>query len=91
MKIKNGVTRLFAPLQNEPTISVYSNPVIDYVNINSMETGRVSVLNLSGQEIHSQSINAQERLTLSTSDWSKGIYLIKIFTANGQSTVKVVK
>lgn len=91
VKIKNGVTRLFAHLQNEPTISVYPNPVIDYVSINSMETGRVSVLNLSGQEIHSQSINAQERLTLSTSDWSKGIYLIKVFTANGQSTVKVVK
>lgn len=89
-KIKNGTTGLFNASVG-PKISVFPNPVTDYVNISSPEKGKMSVISLSGQEIYSSAINAQESLTLSTGDWEKGVYLIKIATENGQSTVKVVK
>lgn len=91
VKIKNGTTGLFSATQTGPQISVYPNPVVDYLNINSPEDGQLSILNVNGQETYSQPINAQESLTLSTGDWGKGVYLIKIATGNGQSTVKVVK
>lgn len=91
VKIKNGTTGLFSATQTGPKVSVYPNPVTDYVNISSPEYGRLSIMNLNGQEIYSQPINANETLNLSASDWAKGIYLIKIATATGQSTVKVVK
>ena len=90
VKIKNGTTGLFNASVG-PKISVFPNPVTDYVNISSPEKGKMSVISLSGQEIYSSAINAQESLTLSTGDWEKGVYLIKIATENGQSTVKVVK
>lgn len=91
VKIKNGATGLFSPTQAGPKVSVFPNPVTDYVNISSPEAGKLSVVNLNGQEIYSSPINANEILNLSTSDWEKGVYLIKISTTNGQSTVKVVK
>jgi len=91
VKIKNGTTGLFSPKSTGPQISAFPNPVTDYVNISSPEDGKLIILNLNGQEIYSSAINAQESLTLSTGDWLKGVYLIKIATDNGQSTVKVVK
>lgn len=90
VKIKNGTTGLFNASVG-PKISVFPNPTTDYVNISSPEAGKLSVMNLNGQEIYSSAINAQESLALSTGDWEKGVYLIQIATENGQSTVKIVK
>lgn len=91
VKIKNGTTGLFSPAQAGPKVSVYPNPVTDHIKISSPEAGKLSVMNLSGQEIFSNSINANETLNLDAQNWLKGIYLVKIATDNGQSTVKVVK
>ena len=91
VKIKGSTTGLFGISKTGVDVSIFPNPVTDYLQISSPESGKLSVLNLNGQEIYSSSINANEMLNLDAQTWTKGIYLVKIITATGQSTVKVAK
>ena len=79
-------------------ISVYPNPVIDELTIEIEGkidgNARIEITDLSGRVLINGQMNATgtfaEYIT-HVSDFRKGTYVIKVFTANGVSTSKFVK
>ncbi|MDR3339035.1 MAG: T9SS type A sorting domain-containing protein [Candidatus Symbiothrix sp.] len=72
-------------------IKAYPNPVADVLNIqNESLIESVSVLDLNGKQLIKYPVNANSYV-LSTSDWGKGIYLVKIVAEDGIQTKRIVK
>ncbi|WP_094745947.1 T9SS type A sorting domain-containing protein [Vaginella massiliensis] len=70
--------------------SIYSNPAKDYfvVNLPSKETSLLQLLNVSGQIIlEKKNINTTTKIA--TSALPKGVYFVRITTANQRITEKL--
>lgn len=69
----------------------YPNPASDVLNIQT-EAGikQIEVLNLLGQTIYNETV-ADEKLTLNISDWTNGVYVIRIKNDDGIATQKFIK
>lgn len=75
-------------IQNQ--INIYPNPVTDVLNIsnhNKLELN-VEIYNSTGQQVYANSFLKSSQIN--TSDWQKGLYIIKINNSNGNS-LKVEK
>ncbi len=77
-------------MANEPLeVDIYPNPASDVLNIVSNNTiNRFKVLNFVGQTMLDKEVN-ETTLSISTSLYNPGIYIIKIETNNGIKTEKV--
>jgi hypothetical protein len=70
-------------------IRIFPNPASDMITIQATEEiNSVTVLNYAGQVIQSSEVNARET-SLNSSNWSSGIYFIKIETANGTQMKRI--
>ena len=72
---------------DKQTIKVYPNPASDYVIING--TGSLQILNSAGQLILTSQIN--DSLTVDTSAWPSGLYIVKIISSNRAETARLIK
>jgi len=90
VKIKQNLTAV-ASIKNNINVSVYPNPITDYVNIKSADKGIVKVVTLNGQTIFSAELKSEEELRISASSWANGIYFINVSSATGKKTVKIIK
>lgn len=72
------------------TLEIYPNPTTGVLNINSPgEIDQVQILNLQGQMIRTENGNVR---TLSLTDLSSGVYMLKVIAKNGASSMqKIVK
>jgi hypothetical protein len=82
----NILTR-FKPLSlsytNQNSISVYPNPFLDKLIINSsISFNRISIYNLLGDLVFSGSYNSDFNNSINTSDLSIGTYIIKVFNSD---------
>ncbi|KAA1242831.1 choice-of-anchor J domain-containing protein [Aquimarina sp. RZ0] len=74
----------------ENVFQIYPNPANDEINIKSNAIiEEISVSNLLGQTTY-QVINNSQVFNLNLKNWKTGIYLFKISTNNGLSTVKKI-
>jgi hypothetical protein len=67
----------------------FPNPVKNMLSLNFEGEGFLKVTNIAGKQVHSQLINGN--LELSTSNWSKGIYIVEIQNENNRLIQRVVK
>ena len=73
------------------TLSVYPNPVKDVLNVNyKSDITEAIIYNLLGQEVLSQTINSSD-FQLNLKGLLRGTYVMKLFTPQGQQTLKIVK
>ena len=70
----------------ENTIHVYPNPFVDYIIVNATVEGVVTVYDLFGRVVLTQTVNAGKN-RIDTSALSQGTYLLK----QGSKIVKIVK
>lgn len=82
--------------ENEATVlfSIYPNPTEEsfFVEIpeNSAEWN-ISVVNMVGQTIHSENMNAhQNKISVNSSSFDAGIYIVKLTSKDGREAVKKV-
>lgn len=72
-------------------LKVYPNPTNNLIYINNSENiSRINILNLSGQVL-SNKIYDSKSITLDVSEYSSGVYFVKITSNNESKTVKVIK
>jgi hypothetical protein len=69
-------------------ISIYPNPANDVVNIANAENAKISIVNMLGQRVISQTANS-DRETINVSDLSNGTYIIRIEDGNEVITQKL--
>ncbi|MXN89820.1 T9SS type A sorting domain-containing protein [Flavobacterium sp. Sd200] len=76
---------------NAANFKYYPNPVTNVLNLNYIKniTG-VEVFNIVGQKVISKTVN-QTETTVDMSALSVGTYMVKVSSAEGSKTVKVVK
>jgi len=70
------------------TLSLYPNPANDKVSIYSKQNAVLEVYSLNGQLIHTMSVNGH--CVVDVQSWEKGIYTLKLKTADGIETQKLV-
>ncbi|WP_317899917.1 T9SS type A sorting domain-containing protein [Aurantibacillus circumpalustris] len=75
---------------NSDEIHIYPNPVKGNLNIfNEQIGGRIEIINISGQIIHSQTI--EEKLSqVNTQNWVKGIYFAKVYSKKNILSVEKI-
>ena len=72
------------------SLTVYPNPASDYVTIShDMPIQRVEIRNAEGRVVYLENINNQD-ITIQTSHYPAGIYLMSIHTQSGVITRKLV-
>jgi hypothetical protein len=73
-------------------LSVYPNPAVDVVNISNdtIQINSIEMTDLNGRIVKTQKIGATQG-QVSISDLSTGVYMMKINTAQGNATKKIVK
>lgn len=80
--------------QEQNLLSVYPNPVAEELTIEFPESRdfHIQITDLTGREIYSASIQAQNNLQLSTTLWPAGLYLLSVQNEDGDvETKKIVK
>jgi hypothetical protein len=71
--------------------NIYPNPVSNLLSVNSSEIiSEISISTISGQVTFTKNINAT-KTTLNLSALKTGIYFLKIQTAKGIQTKKIIK
>jgi hypothetical protein len=75
-------------------MTVYPNPAQNELNIsvgNSELPDSYAIYNTLGQTVANVKVSGQSSLTVNTSQYAKGIYIIKIFKGNESKTIKFIK
>lgn len=68
-------------------VNVYPNPTTGILNINAENVESVEVMDINGRTIMTQSCNN----AINMADLDNGVYFVRVITANGIATQKVVK
>ncbi len=73
-------------------LSIYPNPAVDVVNVSndSIQINSIEMTDLNGRIVKNQKIGATQG-QVSISDLATGVYMMKIITAQGTATKKIVK
>jgi len=78
---------------NNNSILVYPNPVTNFVKIETKKSEtiqRITLVDLSGKTIFNN-VYEDSQVTISLSDLSKGIYLLKVYTDKDPYIQKIIK
>jgi hypothetical protein len=75
------------------TISIYPNPTsgVATINLGTIKEATITILNITGKELYNIYQVNESQVEVSLSDYSKGIYFIKIQSNNQQKVVKLIK
>ncbi|MBR1774206.1 MAG: T9SS type A sorting domain-containing protein [Bacteroidales bacterium] len=77
-------------VQEMTSVTVYPNPTSDYVRVSSLNTiNNVELVNTLGQVVYSTSVKANG-YNIPVANLEKGTYFVKVKTANGVNTSKVL-
>jgi len=89
LRVVSNIAKSLSVLEFETdaNISVYPNPATEIINVSGEDIQQVSIYDMSGRQVST----AKNINTISVSNLSKGTYLVRVLTANGESTHKVIK
>ncbi|MEL6720122.1 MAG: T9SS type A sorting domain-containing protein, partial [Bacteroidota bacterium] len=77
----------------ESSILVYPNPHQSYftLELKTRKTTNLKIVNLLGQIVHQKSLSGQYAHTISSADWTPGVYYISVEWEGKTETIKVIK
>jgi bilirubin oxidase len=80
---------------NNALVSIYPNPSnniinIEFSGIENEEIIDISVFNMLGQTVHSESISNTNKLQISSYNWVKGLYNIRVNSKDKTTTNKLI-
>jgi len=77
---------------NESNISLYPNPTSNILNVKSDEdlTGDISILDITGKLVYSQSVINSKLVNIDVSSLTKGLYFITLTNGDTMSSAKFI-
>ncbi|WP_127845204.1 T9SS type A sorting domain-containing protein [Psychroflexus aestuariivivens] len=73
-------------------LEIYPNPTQDFITINAQSLTQISLFDLTGKQVFSKKTDSINEFRLDLIDKVSGVYLLKIETLNGESSVrKIIK
>lgn len=97
LHLRNTTISSTDKVDDDSVIAIFPNPARDYTTIThsipSSQDATLIVYDITGKMIISQSLQTQQSqsIELNTTDWSSGVYLVRIRTDKEQYTKKLVK
>ena len=83
---------------NKLELSVYPIPFQEVLNVSlnrdnlgASDKIKVEIITMSGAEIYDRKFNIEDQITIDTSQFSTGIYLIKVSNGNLSNIIKIIK
>lgn len=79
---------------NENNFSIYPNPVTDVLNVKSADGKtftQITAFDFTGRTIHNAAFDSLSDVSIDTSMWSAGTYLMNITSENGTANYRIVK
>lgn len=76
-------------VENNIAYNIYPNPVKDIINIEAENIELVEIYDVFGRKLYSEKKSGDVRIDMS--DFSEGIYFVKIFADGSSSISKIVK
>lgn len=71
---------------------VEGNPIGDALVLRGVEAAeRVTVYSLRGERVYFSALRGQERLAIDARGWARGVYLVRIWAADGSRSLQIVK
>ncbi|MDL2322997.1 leucine-rich repeat domain-containing protein [Bacteroidales bacterium OttesenSCG-928-A17] len=84
----NGGSSAIDSIENNNSLNIYPNPATESFCVNGLiGEAAVSVYTLAGHEIKTTTVNGNETIVV---DFASGIYFVKIKTAAGEETCKLI-
>ncbi len=80
-------------LKMENSFSIYPNPSSRNLNLNISnleKNAQVTIYNILGAKVYSNTLNSS-KFSINTSQWQKGVYLVRVSSDNGTTTKRFVK
>jgi|GEM_PF-1590120 len=81
--------------QDNATILIYPNPVVDYLNIdlsgNAAQISKIRIFDMVGNEVLNKRIVDTSNLSVDMGNLSKGLYILKVEAANITKSIKFLK
>ena len=71
-------------------ITIYPNPVTDFINVKGNGTAEVKVYDLTGRLVK-QAVKESDELSISMKDCESGVYIIQVVSKESSSTQRIVK
>jgi len=81
-------------LGSDALAKVYPNPVKDVVTIElaqGVEDVTISIMNVEGKMVYNDIRTNNTRVMINSSDWTRGIYIVKVFNDKYTKTIKLIK
>lgn len=85
VKVSYQLTTSISEVTNED-MRVFPNPATSQFTILASEKGQIEVFSLSGQLVHSGSLD--QETTISCLDWQPGAYFVRLTTLRGKTVTK---
>ncbi len=77
--------------QSSSVIKCYPNPARDILNIKSQKDGMVSILNMVGQQVYSDKLNANEEISFNTESLPRGQYVIRFLSDDVKTYILILE
>jgi len=71
-------------------ITIYPNPVTDFINVKGKGTAEVKVYDLTGRLVK-QAVKESDELSISMKDCESGVYIIQVVSKESSNTQRIVK
>jgi len=76
-------------LERNNNVKLYPNPATNFVNISAPQNSNVEIYNVTGQLIY-KDVMKTDNMTINTSDFKAGIYIVKILSENSVNEQKII-
>ncbi|MBN2890655.1 MAG: PKD domain-containing protein [Bacteroidales bacterium] len=81
-------------VENEVSLNIYPNPVADLLNVDfgqNAENAQIFIYNINGQIVYSATAENKKIFSINTSEFSNGVYIMKVIQGEKVNSVKFVK
>lgn len=74
-------------------VQLYPNPTTDNVTISlgALKNAQISIVNVAGAEVYSLNNVTEKEVNVSLTDFSKGVYFVKVKSNTQQKVIKLIK
>ncbi len=91
VELKSGALGLSSIKASENAVSIFPNPTTGLLNVVASENSTVEITDLTGKQVmFVSSLNANVKQEINVSDFSNGMYIVKVYNENFNSVERIV-